>query len=62
MSVYCSEFQKELEFFIEIDGKVVTQPVNPTEVATALVGVTTSTGEPFSVVTTAETGIASYLI
>ena len=62
MSVHCSEFQKELEFFIEIDGKVVTQPINPTEVATALQGVTTSTGKPFSVITTAETGIALHLI
>ena len=46
----CSNFLTGLEFFVEVDGNVVTQPINVNEVVTALAGSTTSSGEAFSVV------------
>ena len=53
----CSEFLTGLEFFVKVDGKVVTQPINVNEVMAALAGSTTSSGEAFSlVVPTNDTG------
>ena len=53
----CSNFLTGLEFFVKVDGKVVTQPINVNEVMAALAGSTTSSGETFSfVVPTNDTG------
>ena len=62
MLLCCSQFLQGLDFFIEIDGKVVTQPINANEMANELQGKTTSTGEAFQVsVPTADTGTGDIL-
>ena len=59
MCTICLRYREKLQglsFFIESDGKVVTQPIPVAEVVSKLEGEKTSSGEKFLVVPETDTG------